>query len=433
VASLTFKIEWEPAEGVTHAGLAATWARIEIRVGDQCVTTVYDTRTGATRSGVYGSAMLVAEWIVRNFWFLLYEGAPAELRGPAWRRRHSLAAGREGTSLPDLAFFRDERVVVAEWVATSRPDGRPVRFVESGRAELEPSEARRALAIAVDAVTEQLRTVTHPDVAALRADWDTIAEMSGEDLAICSRAARLGVDGLDEAELTDSLESCLRGALADLPEPTGNDVLDAQIREPHSLASAVATVHDLVMNGGVPPLRAGTRDIGLSVSWGPPAYQVGYIAARKLRDLHSASEGALDLDDLFRKLDLRDAQQPHAPLAAHVHQLQAIVGASPAGVPRLFVAPRPHKHARFLQARGLFAIAAGAAKEAPRALTNAGTRLQVASRAFAAELLAPASLLRARMTRGGDDELLEALADEFGVATAVIDHQIRNHGLTPDP
>lgn len=433
MAGLTFKLEWEPAEGVTHAGMAATWARLEIQIGDQCVTTVHDTRTGATRSGVYGPAMLVAEWIVRNFWFLLYEGAPAELRGPAWRRRHSLTGGREGSSLPDLAFFRDERVVVAEWVATSKPDGRPVRFVESGRVELEPSEVRRAFATAVDAVMEQLRTVTHPDVEALRADWDTIAETSGEDLMICARAARLGVDGLDEAELTDSLESCLRGAFVDLPEPTGNDVLDAQIREPHALASAVATVRDLVLNGGRPLLRAGTRDIGLSVPWGPPAYQVGYIAARKLRSLHAASDGVLDLDHLFGTLDLRDAQQQHAPLAAHVHQLQAMVGASAAGVPRLFVAPRPRKHARFLQARGLFAIAAGAAKDAPRALTNAGTRLQVASRAFAAELLAPPSLLRARMTRGVDDELLEALADEFDVATAVIDYQIRNHGLTSEP
>jgi hypothetical protein len=428
---LTFAIEWEPAAGVTHAGLAATWARIEIRVGGRCVTTVHDIRTGATRSAVYGPAMLVAEWIVRNFWFLLYECAPAEPRGHAWRRRHSLAAAREGQSLPDLVLFRDERMVVAEWGA-SGADGLPVRFVESGREDLEPADARRTLAAAVDAILEQLRTVNHPDATALRADWDTIADMSGDDLVICSRAARLGVDALDPGDHSDELESCLRGALADLPEPTCNDVLDAQIREPHALASTVATVRDLVVNGAKPALCAGTRDLGLTVRWGLPAYRVGYAAARMLREKHGAPEGAVDLESLFRQLGLRDAYHDHPPLAEHVQQLQALVGSSPAGAPQMFAAPRPRKHARFLQARCLFAIAAGAAKDAPRALTNAGTRLQVASRAFAAELLAPADLLRARMAQGVDDERVEALADELGVATTVIDHQIRNHGLTPD-
>ncbi|HKY41412.1 MAG TPA: hypothetical protein VJN18_36010 [Polyangiaceae bacterium] len=73
-------------------------------------------------------------------------------------------------SFPDLVLFRDERNVVAEWSASSRSDGLPVRFVESGRAELEPTDVRQALTAAVDAVIEQLRDVTHQDVAALRAD-----------------------------------------------------------------------------------------------------------------------------------------------------------------------------------------------------------------------------------------------------------------------
>jgi hypothetical protein len=432
MAKLTFVIEWEPAEGIAHAGLAATWARIEIRIGDRCITTLHDTRTGATRSGVYGPAMLVAEWIVRNFWFLLYEGPPPELRGAAWRRRHSLAAGREGMSFPDLVFFRDERSIVAEWYASSRPGVLPVHFVESGRAELESGDVRQALACAVDAVVEQLRGVQTQDAAALRADWDTIAEMAGDDRLVCSRAARLGIDALDETEMTANLESCLTGAISDLPEATANDILDAQIRDPQSLASSVATIRGLVVNGGSPLLRAGARGVGCSIGWGPLAYQVGYAAAREMRARHGSPDGVLDLDRLFVNLNLRDAYHDHAELAAQVRQIQAIVGASSDGAPRMFVAPRPPRHARFLRARGLFAMAACVAAEAPRALTNAGTRLQVASRAFAAELLAPAHLLRSRLAQGLDDEHIETLAEEFDVATAVIEYQIRNHNLTSD-
>src|SRR5207253_2197151 len=109
MSPLVFKFEWEPAEGVSHPGLAATFARMEIHVGDHCVTRVHDPRNGATRDGVYGPAMVLAEWIVRNLWFLLFESAPSEARGASWRRRHSLFTGREGTSLPDLVLFRDER------------------------------------------------------------------------------------------------------------------------------------------------------------------------------------------------------------------------------------------------------------------------------------------------------------------------------------
>jgi hypothetical protein len=144
-------------------------------------------------------------------------------------------------------------------------------------------------------------------------------------------------------------------------------------------------VRDLVRDGGQPALRAGTRD---NEDW--------------------------------------------APLRDHVRQLQALVGASRSGAPHMFVAPRPRRHARFLLARGLFAIAAGAASEAPRALTNAGTALQAASRAFAAELLAPASLLRLRIAEGLDDERVEALADELEVSATVVAHQITNHGLGPE-
>lgn len=99
----------------------------------------------------------------------------------------------------------------------------------------------------------------------------------------------------------------------------------------------------------------------------------------------------------------------------------------------MLTAPRPRRHARFLQARGLFVIAANATKDAPRALTNAGTRLQVASRAFAAELLAPAAVLRARLAGGVDDERVEALAEELEVSTTVIAHQIKNHALAVEP
>jgi len=102
---IKFRVEWDEAPGVTHPVLARTWARLELAVGDSVVTTVLDSRTGGTRTGVYGPMFVLAEWIVRNYWFVLSECAPAFRAHPAWLRRHSLVTAREGTSLPDLQLF----------------------------------------------------------------------------------------------------------------------------------------------------------------------------------------------------------------------------------------------------------------------------------------------------------------------------------------
>ncbi len=428
---LSFDIQWEQAEGVTHPGLAASWARTVIRVGGRSVTMVQDTRTNASRTAIYGPAMLLAEWAVRNFWFLLNEAEHAEARGYAWRRRHSLAAAREGTSLPDLRIFRDEHAVVAEWVARTDAHHLPVRFVDQGRAELEPTQARAALSELVDTVLERLRDIVSPDIDALRADWESTLEVSGEDLHLCERAARLGLDALDESQLSPDLESCLRGAVDDLPRVTANDVLDAQIREAAALASAVASVRDLTVNGGMPPLRAGSRDLEIQVPSGHRPYVTGYAAAKALRTKHHLPVGKVDLDRLAGHLGL-DIKE-HPPLGKHGSHLQGLVGESPTGAPLLYVAPRRKEPARFLQARGLFAMLAGATREGPRALTSAGTTLQAAGRAFAAELLAPAEFLVDRVADGYDDDVVEQLAEELEVAVPVIVRQLENlerHGLS---
>jgi Zn-dependent peptidase ImmA (M78 family) len=50
------------------------------------------------------------------------------------------------------------------------------------------------------------------------------------------------------------------------------------------------------------------------------------------------------------------------------------------------------------------------------------------NRAFAAEFLAPADLIQERLadSRWDHEEVVEHLAEEFGVSTWVIEYQIRN-------
>ncbi|MBI4815696.1 MAG: ImmA/IrrE family metallo-endopeptidase [Deltaproteobacteria bacterium] len=87
------------------------------------------------------------------------------------------------------------------------------------------------------------------------------------------------------------------------------------------------------------------------------------------------------------------------------------------------IARRPPA-ARFLTARALHHRLFHGAR--PTLLTRSNEWSQAASRAFAAELLAPEDALRAELGAGTE---IDALSDRFDVAPLVIHHQLQNHGL----
>src|SRR6266508_2433108 len=67
---LSLRWEWEPAPLVRAAEHRATWARLEIWVGSDCVTLVEDRESESSRRSIYCSLYPLAEWIAFNLWFL---------------------------------------------------------------------------------------------------------------------------------------------------------------------------------------------------------------------------------------------------------------------------------------------------------------------------------------------------------------------------
>jgi hypothetical protein len=86
---------------------------------------------------------------------------------------------------------------------------------------------------------------------------------------------------------------------------------------------------------------------------------------------------------------------------------------------------------RFLACRGLYMALRGATR-GPRLVTDARTWVQRASRAFAAELLAPRTSALERYAeaerRVGCDEAEVQVARHYDVSPKVIRHQIENAG-----
>ena len=83
---------------------------------------------------------------------------------------------------------------------------------------------------------------------------------------------------------------------------------------------------------------------------------------------------------------------------------------------------------RFLDARGLY-HGLFTCDSSQRLVTRAYTWDQQASRAFAAELLAPREALTSRAPERADRAAVDQFAQEFGASTKVIENQLENAGV----
>jgi Zn-dependent peptidase ImmA (M78 family) len=111
-----------------------------------------------------------------------------------------------------------------------------------------------------------------------------------------------------------------------------------------------------------------------------------------------------------------------------VSSFEGIVGVGRSSI-CCFTAKRHPNAKRFVCVRGLLGFLFDK-KTTPEFYSSAIDNSQQRSRAFAAEFLAPASLIAPRLS--GDDisvEEIEELASDFDVSPFVIEHQIRNHKL----
>ena len=443
---IDFDIGWKEAPGVRDPVLARTWCALTIRVGDQVVTRVSDRRTHGWRNAVYGSVFPMCAWVVDNFWFLLYEpyrwAAPYGSRDLArnaadrpWVHRHSLLAAREGGALPDLTLCRDGAAVLARWLRDGDDTSHPfLRFVQEGFMRLEPEDARRGLARLVETVLTRVADMHEPEVAQLRDDWRDLQQLAPDEESLCIWSARLGVNAHYEDELSDADALRLRSVIDLLEPPLTEDLFDtAAIETINQDVEWIQEAHTMARRARrraaprLDPLSDTDATFGSNRS---SAYAAGYAHARNVRQRAGIAHEALpDLAAFVHRFGWADSpvvattNEPASDLRAVVDYGKedvAFVATPPGGTP---------SSDRFLLARSLF-LQACTEPRTRRLATASHTWGQRASRAFAAELLAPAEALRQRIH---DHELsgreVGQLASEFAVDRELIERQVENHAL----
>ncbi len=431
----SFEIDWGGWEDsrVPVESHARTWARLEIHVGDVIATRVDDVAARSTRNAIRGPVMPLAEWLLGNFWYLVGEAptrypvrSPRESVERDWYRRHNLLFAREGFPLPDLTFAKgtDERVLVSLHRDPART-GYPVRFTEDCEVLVERADFEREIDKLISAVVERLDGCDARDAVELRAAWESYRGLRDEERLLCQRAAALGLDGLDEEAVPDSLADELVDGLAFLPDELASDLLEVGRPPEASLdwlraaraGSSLDTAHADVVTARAAVAPA-LRDVAT-------AHATGWRLARAARAAVLGIPGAA----LPAVID-RAVGEWVVP--------RAIGGPKPVGALRGWVgidgrfvavlgAARDEPTQRWLNARSLCLGLLGGRE---RLVTNAQSWSQSVSRSFATELVAPWERIAERVaTDAVTDDEVGAIAAELRAPLRTVQHQLENHGV----
>lgn len=416
--SVRMEFDWVEASPSTDALAQTTMAALTIEVDGRVVTSVLDHRSRSCRKHVVTPLVTVAEWLVGNWWRLFHEIEDERAPREGFAEAHDLAFAGDGFLLPKLTIAPTPRKMQLRW-ARHRPAYGEIEFTEQGAAYVDRQDLEDAIRDVVDATRDRLASAGL-ESEFLQRDWAAIQEADGEEREFCRAAALAGEDpfavpnqlAMQIIEFWQRTEPAIREDVLATASGIGLASLADWLADALTRVGAVRDGANWAVVREALPARA---------AQGPyrRPHERGYHLARAARA--ELTPGTDRYDFAATGADA----VPSIELPLPTRGFQGLVAAdSPA------CAMEAHGNGRrFLQGRALGDYL-GRTQAVPAVLSGLATERQAQSRAFAAEFLAPSDWLR-RRTRGGPvypDEVDE-LANEAGVSSYVIRHQIRNHGL----
>lgn len=417
MTQLRIETDWVDYPGPDRPEVLATYANLAIRVDDEIVTRAHHRNSHTTSDRVLLSLYPLAEWIAGHWWFLTDESeSPGRL---GFADRHALHGGRAGYCVPDLRFVPEGESFQVEWSPYSYVHA-PVDFISGGSKTLRKQHVEDVLRDFVDKVEARLTKDGITDTW-LQQEWAAVreAEADAEQRQFCRAAAWLGLDPFDLGEDDSRRIEALAGRL---PAELTEDVFRAA--SPANLESIAEWIEKQLASRC--PCRWETRELAKvqselqSAANGLP-WEIGYTLARWVRKARpELAETPTRLECLF------GGELPVVPANDAPDAVDGLVLAEDGFECR--TAKRQPDSQRFLVARAAFDFIR--LNQNKSLLTAARTTRQSQGRAFAAELLAPAAVLRGRLSSGWTTpEQVSDLAAELQVSYYVVEHQIQNHQI----
>lgn len=373
----------------------------------------------------------VAEWVAENWWALLWEPRKSEDSGDDdgdFIGRHYLLTAEHGFALPHLTFISNGTYLNVTAQARDLPFS-DTRFINRSSAMLDRDEVERPLSEFLDAIVQRLTSKGFSNTY-MQERWKAVRETAPEAVDYCQMVGALGLspyaklDDIDAVldRLCERIGAALTLELCQVAKPA--DLMKAERASMLAVASAHKAAHiDLQALTGI----TCPDDVRTNAAW-----QRGVRAAQIVRSkLGISATDVSGADKLFDKLELDPSKRASIGNSDLQAEGAAVVGATlrHEQTAQISFIQRHEPQRRFAAARGLFSAWISAPGRG-HLLTQAVTRHQQSSRAFAAELLAPLALLRQWATKGliaRDD--IDDIATQLRVGPDVVVKQARNNGM----
>ena len=418
--SVNLRFDWVDAGPSPDKLAQATMATLSVEAGGTTVTSVLDRANRIYSDEIMVPLFSVAEWLVTNWWHIWYEIEDTGEQRPEFACRHNLAFAGDGFVLPNLTITPVSGRMHLHW-ARYRPQHSRIEFVDEGQADVNREELESECRRLINAVIERLygRAETGTAATILDRSWAAVNELTQDEQEFSRAAGLLGIDPFDvQDDVADAIVAfCNRTAPSVREDALAVATEYSLTRVADWLDDAVETLGEEEQSNGWSDLR---RD--LPQPRGTEPWTRGWALARATRERLGLSNNGGRFDfapDGHLAVPRRETKPPS-------NRIQGLVAAdSPACV----TVKRGQSGTRFLRARALGEYL-GRTALGPGLLTSLSTDSQAQSRAFAAEFLAPAGALQQRLAGDGvEPERADDLAQEFGVSSHLIRHQIKNHNL----
>jgi hypothetical protein len=426
VNAFEMKVRW--AREVAGDGGDSTFCSLKIEVASKNITAYKIAREEFDH--IQLPVYYLAEWVAENWWPLIWEPRKSEdfSQSEGFASRHNILSAQNGFALPSLSFTSTgDNIDIYSAARTAEYAG--ARFFNVASSTLPRKDVETELMKFVSATVDKLGGRPN-GVSPLETAWQRILDTGDDERTFC---ALIGSLGLSPYEMHPEIERALDKVSEVLKEHQLFDL--CRVSTPDTFIASAALAHQI---GGALH-RAAEIDLSRLIripvpSERPalPAYHSGYEAARKLRAHFEIKENDLDgAGKIFRQLNI-DPKLRNYDAQSGAEEDPPIVAATARDQDRgkLVITPEISAQRRFAAARGAYFFwTAGSHEEC--LITDAVTRDQQASRAFAAEILLPKSYVRSiAKNHKISGQAIFDLAEREDVSPRLIRWQAHNDGIS---
>lgn len=427
---LNFICEWIDRSVTEPDEYESTFAQFYIQVNDRYLTKVL--HAGADeRNYIRIPVYSVAEWIVYNWWTLLYEVESPFRDYNSFIFRHSLLSGADGYAIPNIIFY-PQTPNIQICCNENRKSLSNIVFVNIDENFLVGQDV-------LAASFEQLITSTLIRLnekgfksTPLHQRWSAIKNLSVEEQEYCKVCGMLGLDPFD-------VESSISKRVIDVYEEIPSSVI-VDFFSTASIETILdnARIAKKFYRAAIPSVNIPTLDefknklIKRRAKNRNPLkpWNIGYRCARLLRKHFEFKDDKIATPDMIMdKIGVSKGIYNNVCKVVDYEQRKTIFSSYRTEDEKLCfsIAKGTSQQQAFYLARAVYSHLSS--DDAYRIVTPSYTMDQQENRAFAAELIAPSSLLKKELRNAKfithDD--IERISQEFNVYPKIIEHQIQNH------